>query len=623
MTFLIGPNGSGKTAVLQALSRMFAFDPSLRRVQRSDFHVPCTELPNAAPDRRVMSVEAEFILPELQNSDEEHPTIPIHFQHMRLDEVNGIPRVRFRLTAELDVLSGEVEDRLEYVLSLNPDGTPQSFATVMKSDRNNIQVHYLPARRDPSDHIAYTANALLGRVLRSVNWEVQREQIKTLTEQISASLVANEAVSSLSELLTGSWQQLHRGDFFSSPRVTFLSSEVEALLKHMSVSFSPGHDDCNVDFSRLSDGQKSMLYLSLVVSTQGIGREVLAGNNTAFDADKLKPAVFTMVAMEEPENSLSPHYLGRVISLLKELSQGNDAQSLIATHAPAMLRRIDPENIQYLRLDQGRCTKVTAIVIPDQTDEAYKFVREAVQAFPELYFAKLVVLGEGDSEEIVLPRLFLAKGLSVDVAAISIVPLGGRHVNHFWRLLHGLEIPFFTLLDLDLGRFGGGWGRIKYVLDKINELAPPHFQAGIQQLSSPPKWDDDENAIIPNIETYKTYRDSLEALGIFFSAPLDLDFAMLKRFPTAYRLKDVDHVKPDESDIKAILGKNYHGVEQYTSKEQQLFITYHKRFKVGSKPDAHMSALSELDDQQISSNIPATLERMIDVIMNAILDLPE
>jgi recombinational DNA repair ATPase RecF len=30
ITYLIGPNGSGKTAALQALCRLFAFDPSQR-----------------------------------------------------------------------------------------------------------------------------------------------------------------------------------------------------------------------------------------------------------------------------------------------------------------------------------------------------------------------------------------------------------------------------------------------------------------------------------------------------------------------------------------------------------------------------------------------------------------
>lgn len=33
--------------------------------------------------------------------------------------------------------------------------------------------------------------------------------------------------------------------------------------------------------------------------------------------------------------------------------------------------------------------------MPPEEEEAYKFVREAVHAFPELYFSRLVVLGEG------------------------------------------------------------------------------------------------------------------------------------------------------------------------------------------------------------------------------------
>ena len=37
MTFLLGPNGTGKTAVLQALARMFSLDPAQRKVSRSDF----------------------------------------------------------------------------------------------------------------------------------------------------------------------------------------------------------------------------------------------------------------------------------------------------------------------------------------------------------------------------------------------------------------------------------------------------------------------------------------------------------------------------------------------------------------------------------------------------------
>lgn len=421
ITYLIGPNGSGKTAALQALCRLFAFDPTLRRLQRSDFHVPFDEV--EVPSERQLWIEADFLFPELAG-DEDNSTIAPHFGHMRLDEPEGIPRVRFRLTATIG-LDGDIDETLMYVLDINADGSPLNTAQVPRSERNHIQVHYLPARRDPADHITYGTNALLGRLLRAVRWDAERDTIKQLTDQISNSLAANPSVNAFSETLKTTWTTLHKGKFFADPKITFVASEIEALLRHLSVSFTPGHDDSLVDFSRLSDGQKSMLYLSLVLSSQAIGRAVLAEEDISFDPDKLRPPVFTLVALEEPENSLSPHYLGRIVNALNIMTKSADAQALIATHAPTMLRRVAPELIRYLRLTQTRNTRVTCIKLPEKTDDAHKFVREAVQAFPEIYFSRLVVLGEGDSEEIVLPRLFQAKGAPVDESAVTIAPLGG------------------------------------------------------------------------------------------------------------------------------------------------------------------------------------------------------
>ena len=152
-------------------------------------------------------------------------------------------------------------------------------------------------------------------------------------------------------------------------------------------------------------------------------------------------------------------------------------QALIATHTPTLLRRVPPESICFLRLDAQRETTVRRIILPDDDQEAAKYVREAVQAYPELYFSRLVVLGEGDSEQVVLPRVLAASGVAEDDASVSVVPLGGRHVNHFWRLLNGLEIPFVTLLDLDSGRFQGGWGRVRNALRQVNKInATPPFK---------------------------------------------------------------------------------------------------------------------------------------------------
>ncbi|EOZ3046422.1 ATP-dependent nuclease [Enterobacter roggenkampii] len=609
ITYIIGPNGSGKTAVLQALCRLFAFDPALRRIQRSDFHVPYDE--ENVPLERQLWIEADFLFPELEE-DEDNSTVAPHFSHMRLDEPDGVPHVRFRLTATMGI-DGDIEEALVYVLEVDEDDAPLNTAQVPRSERNHIHVHYLPARRDPADHIAYGANALLGRLLRAVRWDDERETIKNLTDQISVSLAANPSVNAFSESLKTTWIKLHRGKFFADPKITFVASEIESLLRHLSVSFTPSHDGSFVDFSRLSDGQKSMLYLSLVLSSQAIGRAVLAEEDISFDPDKLRPPVFTLVALEEPENSLSPHYLGRIVSSLSAMVGNLDAQALIATHAPTMLRRVAPELIRYLRLNESRETQVTCIKLPDETDEAHKFVREAVQAFPEIYFSRLVVLGEGDSEEIVLPRLLQAKGAPVDESAITVAPLGGRHVNHFWRLLTALKIPFFTLLDLDVARHGAGWGRIKYVNDQFskrqrrNKLPKPY---GI------PKWDDEKH----KIRDYENYLDMLEERGVFFSYPMDLDFAMLLAYPEAY---NVWEEKPDDATIKAVLGKSHYDSSQYRDDELVLFNTYHQRFKLGSKPAAHIEALTQLNDADLLKNMPDSLDRLADAVIAKLTELPE
>jgi putative ATP-dependent endonuclease of OLD family len=175
--------------------------------------------------------------------------------------------------------------------------------------------------------------------------------------------------------------------------------------------------------------------------------------------------------------------------------------------------------------------------MPKGIDEAAKFVRGAMLAYPELYFARFVLLVEGDSERIVLPRLAEALDLLIDPAFVAIVPLGGRHVQHFWRLLSHLGIPHATLLDLDLGREGGGFGRIKTAIEKLIDIgvskeALLKIDSGVltdERFAKMHTWQDAEDRKI-----LKGWIDCLKPYGVYFSAPLDLDLEMLKAFPDAY-----------------------------------------------------------------------------------------
>jgi putative ATP-dependent endonuclease of OLD family len=388
------------------------------------------------------------------------------------------------------------------------------------------------------------------------------------------------------------------------------------------VTFSPSHSDTPLPFERLSDGQKSLLYISLVLAWQTLARRVLSGKETSLDSDRLRPPVHTVIALEEPENSLAPQYLGRIIRQLRGACEQSDTQVLIATHAPTLLRRVHPESICFLRLNADRATTVHRILLPDDDQEAAKYVREAIQAYPELYFSRLVVLGEGDSEQVVLPRILAASGLAEDDASVSVVPLGGRHVNHFWRLLNELEIPYVTLLDLDSGRHQGGWGRVRNALRKVNVVSenPPFTEERIDAL---PKWSDDYH--FPQLVD-SDYRDghgpvqALEWRDVFFSHPVDLDLMMLDAYPEAY---GVDPAEADESTIVAVLGKSHVNEGRLGDDLLDLFDDYHAKFDLRSKPATHLAALSTMTDKELLEGLPDVLSRLVDRVRAKLAELPE
>jgi putative ATP-dependent endonuclease of the OLD family len=197
---------------------------------------------------------------------------------------------------------------------------------------------------------------------------------------------------------------------------------------------------------------------------------------------------------------------------------------------------------------------------------------------------------------VVLPRLLATEGILADDASISVVPLGGRHVNHFWRLLNGLGIPHLTLLDLDLARHQGGWGRINYAAKQLlayRGVADAEFSEKVRSI---PKWNDDLGLLLND----KGWFARLEKQDVFFSSPLDLDFLMLIAFPKAYRLAENELEKPRGDALKAVLGKNHDIVGgQYTDAELKYFDAYNSRFKLGSKPAWHIQAMASLTDKEL------------------------
>ena len=621
LTYVLGPNGAGKTAVLEALSRLFSPLLAQRKIRVEDFHVPVDRSASGVhAEQPTLWLEVDIEFPEADSSDV-HPSVPPNFSHMAIETEDGVPRVRVRLTAGF-AADGEIDEKIEYVLAVDEDDEPTSRADMSRYDRGHIEVHYLPARRDPADHISYTTASLIGRTLRAADWSSERESLNDLMSDVTDVLVGNRAVAMIGTQLAEEWSGLHTGAFLTDPSIVFGRGELEGVLRQLTVTFSPSHGGTPLPFERLSDGQKSLLYISMVLAWQALARRVLAGKEASLDPDRLRPPVHTLIALEEPENSLAPQYLGRIVRQLRGACERGDVQALIATHAPTLLRRVDPESICFLRLNAERETAVHLIVLPEDDEAAAKYVREAVQAYPELYFSRLVVLGEGDSEQVVLPRILAASGVAEDDASVSVVPLGGRHVNHFWRLLNELEIPYVTLLDLDSGRHQGGWGRVRNALRQVNAVSatPPFRKSAIDAL---PKWNDDHDFPQLDDPTYAAGRGPIPALerrDVFFSLPVDLDLMMLDAYPDAYK---VESTPPEESTIIAVLGKSHVNEDRLGDDLLDLFDDYHAKFDLKSKPATHLTALSTLTDEALLEALPDVLGRLVERVKAKLAELPE
>ena len=273
---------------------------------------------------------------------------------------------------------------------------------------------------------------------------------------------------------------------------------------------------------------------------------------------------------------------------------------------------------------QVRERTVKALALPSATDEAGKYVRQAVQAYPELYFAKLVVLGEGDSEQIVLPRLATAQGLHLDKAFCPVVPLGGRHVEHLWKLLRELSIPHVTLLDLDYGRQHGGAAAIRNIVKKLEAFGVAfddckHVAAGKIALKDIDSLTDDDIDVEYDPKAAKAlgtyWLEALRELDVFFSEPIDIDFSMLWEFSEAYmHANPGGHGPSDTKEIvakrkKTTLKKTGHP-EYYDESWDDLFRWYPYLFLSKSKPAAHLTAMNRIKRKDLKSP-PAELGALL------------
>ncbi|HHQ2322055.1 ATP-dependent nuclease [Providencia rettgeri] len=653
LTTFIGHNGTGKSTAMEALNKLFSVDHSLRGISINDFHNADDEKDEKS---KSLVIEAWFSFPKPNGGK---ISIPPLIEHLTIDKSDETILFRVRLESKLSFETNPMGDIDEdvWVVNTSDDVVEESSKQKLSAAvRNAIQVNYVPANRDPLLQLKYSSKAVLGRLLKAIEWvggsqeviEEQAAQLNTLTK-------SNPAMNEIAMAINASWGNIYKGRYLSQASLSFPLANIDEILKLIRLQFNPDESGNTVNVDRLSDGQKSLVYFSLIKAMFDIDRKtrelISSGEVSNFNPEKMRLPIFSMISLEEPENHLSPHYLGRIIKLVKDYGCNELCQVIISSHSASILSRIEPEQIRHFRLDKdSKSTVVSALILPEKEDELSKFIKEAVKAYPEIYFSKLVIFGEGDSEEIIIPKVLELHSTEIDSHSISVVPLGGRHVNHFWRLLRSLQVPFITLLDFDIDRNGGGFGRLKYAIEQLAEFkggGSTYIHKDIARHM--PSWDDTRNPIEFTIKNKDgatiNIVDELEKCNVYFSSPLDIDYAMIEAFPDIFCEKDEVYgergpqstkKKEDENEdeeqyelIKAVLKKGNSGIRyEFSADHLKYFLWYRYRFLSNkSKPASHIRMFSKIEEkytsEEIKEKLPPELIRIAEKTVTLLAEVIE
>ncbi|QOY37594.1 AAA family ATPase [Anaerobacillus isosaccharinicus] len=644
LTAFIGHNSSGKTAVLSALQKLFGDS----KIISSDFYIPLDKKSDESVDNHFY-IEAyfEFFDDDGEVAEEDDYGIAHYFENFIVEHPGGNPYIVIRLDASFKKGSspeGIIDYKYHYVVNKGEDG----LKPISAHDRDKIKVIYIPAVRNPSEQLKNATGTILWRILKQINWkQLDKEKINEKIEELDKEVAKQSGVAIVKKIVSSQWKNYHNDSRYNEANIKFGSSDLDVILKKLEVEFSPSHTEKAFKVDDLGDGLKSLFYLTLIDSLLELENEAIKEIKIQVNVDErvlnIDPPALTLILVEEPENHVSPHLLGKVIKNLKNIRSRNNSQVLITSHSPSIIKRIDPKEVRHLRIDNGK-TIIKEIVLPEKQDEAYKYVKEAIKAYPELYFSSLVVLGEGDSEEILIPRFLRLYIDDLDTLGISVVPLGGRHVNHFWKLLNQLDIPFITLLDLDKEREGGGWGRIKYSIKQLIENGTDKNE--VLLLADNSILEDSRLEEMHTWEDYKYingWRRRLEVYNVYFSSPLDIDFLMIRKFLDYYLMtleknegpliKINEHDKQKriheltdeekqtiayqeriEGDVKRALKEKGGEGHTYSKEQKESMIWYSYFFLTRGKPVTHLQALNYITDENLKVNVPKVFTRIAEKV---------
>lgn len=454
LTAIVGENDRGKTTVIDAMRLVLGTsDQEYFRVAQADFHVP----PGEKSHKKQFSIRckldglsmldkgafAEYLTYEEGNEGTVHPVL-----YIKLLGKDQSKRRKGRWFPSVEIRSGKSGEGP----SLDAEA------------RNLLATTYLRPLRDAEKELSAGRGSRLSQILQYTE-EVTAEGEEKYDPQENP----KPDVTKLSVLDVGDFAnellKSHKGIEKARERLN------TQYLKPLAFPGDKQEGRISIgvqgeDSQRLRQLlEKLELHLSDGTSNDVQPRQGLGSNNLLFMACELlllgtEDEGFPLLLIEEPEAHLHPQRQLRLMQFLQkqvaaERGDQQQIQIILTTHSPNLVSVLPLSNMVVVRggaafaLAEGQ-TKL------DKND--YRFLERFLDVTKaNLFFARGVMIVEGDAENILIPTLAKLIGRDFTEYGVSIVNVGGvglgRYSRVFQREGEGVvenSIPVACVTDLDV-----------------------------------------------------------------------------------------------------------------------------------------------------------------------------
>lgn len=440
LNILVGENDAGKTGIVDAIRQVLlttSYEPV--RLFEQDFHI------QGANRAHTLSIEATLcdLSPDQEASVLEWLTLG----------TDGTSSLILHIEARYHPPQATKRSRVDTIARTGTNGTGPEVGYAV---RELVRATYLKALRDAEAELRPGRQSRLSQILGAHN-NIAGQEVndfdKASPKNIPERLVGlmafaqhhlgeHEVVKGVEKDINDNYlsQFAFSGDNLQSRIRIAPDLALTPILEKFELSLLPG--------AHISPDARC---------ARGLGY-----NNALFMATELvllrDGEELALLLVEEPEAHLHPQLQERVMDLLKEHSNENQAQNrvqvIMTTHSPSLVSTARIEDVTLVHKAQTFPLAVGKTKLK-RTD--YSFLRRFIDATKaNLFFARGVMMVEGPAEAILLPAIAEMCGRSFSTHGVSMVNVGHTGLYHYARILQregtgpDIPIPVVCLTDRDI-----------------------------------------------------------------------------------------------------------------------------------------------------------------------------